>query len=133
MIRRFNQYPLIIDPSGQATEFTINEYRDRKITKTSVLDDDVWKNLELALRFGHPLRVFKAEQPDIDQKRSNLLKLHGEFQLRLRHPEKNRLTCLNQARGKVLNDDIRRLKTKNKKAFLERMRREAQKNNLENL
>ena len=34
MIKRFNRYPLIIDPSGQATEFIMNEYRDRKITKT---------------------------------------------------------------------------------------------------
>ena len=32
-----------------------------------------------------------------------------------------------------LNDDIRRLKTENKKAFSERMRLEAQKNKLENL
>ena len=34
MIKRFNRYPLIIDPSGQATEFLLNEYKDRKITKT---------------------------------------------------------------------------------------------------
>lgn len=34
MLRRFNRYPLIIDPSGQATEFLLNEYRDKKITKT---------------------------------------------------------------------------------------------------
>ena len=34
MINRFNRYPLIIDPSGQATEFLLNEYKDRKITKT---------------------------------------------------------------------------------------------------
>ena len=34
MIRRFNRYPLVIDPSGQATEFIMNEYRGKKITKT---------------------------------------------------------------------------------------------------
>ena len=34
MIKRFNRYPLIIDPSGQATEFIMNEYRGKKITKT---------------------------------------------------------------------------------------------------
>ena len=34
MIKRFNRYPLIIDPSGQATEFIMREYRDKKITKT---------------------------------------------------------------------------------------------------
>ena len=33
-------------------------------------------------------QVLKAERPDIDQKRSDLLKLQGEFQLRLRHLEK---------------------------------------------
>lgn len=34
MIKRFNRYPLVIDPSGQATEFIMNEYKDRKITRT---------------------------------------------------------------------------------------------------
>ena len=39
MLKRFNRYPLIIDPSGQATTFIMNEYKDRKITKTrSVLN-----------------------------------------------------------------------------------------------
>ena len=27
MLQRFNRYPLVIDPSGQATEFILNEYR----------------------------------------------------------------------------------------------------------
>ena len=57
MLKRFNRYPLIIDPSGQATEFIMNEYRDKKITKTSFLDDSFRKNLESALRFGNPLLV----------------------------------------------------------------------------
>lgn len=47
----------IIDPSGQATEFIMNEYKDRKITRTSFLDDAFRKNLESALRFGNPLLV----------------------------------------------------------------------------
>lgn len=34
MLKRFNRYPLIIDPSGQATAFIMNEYKERKITKT---------------------------------------------------------------------------------------------------
>lgn len=55
--QRFNRYPLIIDPSGQATEFIMNEFKDRKITKTSFLDDSFRKNLESALRFGNPLLV----------------------------------------------------------------------------
>lgn len=51
------RYPLIIDPSGQATEFIMNEYKERKITRTSFLDDAFRKNLESALRFGNPLLV----------------------------------------------------------------------------
>ena len=47
-------------------------------------------------------QVLKAERPDIDQKKSDLLKLQGEFQLRLRHLEKNLLTCLNEAKGRTL-------------------------------
>lgn len=57
LLQRFNRYPLIIDPSGQATEFILNEFKDRKITKTSFLDDSFRKNLESALRFGNPLLV----------------------------------------------------------------------------
>ena len=68
--------------------------------------------------------VFRAQRPDLDQKRSGLLKLQGEFQLRLRRLEKNLLSCLNKAKGRALNNDIRWLKTKNKKALLERMRLE---------
>ena len=34
MLKRYNRYPLIIDPSGQATEFIMNEYKAKKITKT---------------------------------------------------------------------------------------------------
>ena len=64
MLRRFNRYPLVIDPSGQATEFIMNEYKDRKITKTSFLDDAFRKNLESALRFGNPLLVQDAENYD---------------------------------------------------------------------
>ncbi|KAK3912297.1 Dynein heavy chain, cytoplasmic [Frankliniella fusca] len=186
MLKRFNRYPLIIDPSGQATEFIMNEYKDKKITKTSFLDDAFRKNLESALRFGNPLlvqdvenydpilnpvlnrelrrtggrvlitlgdqdidlspsfniflstrdptvefppdicsrvtfvnftvtrsslqsqclnQVLKAERPDIDKKRSDLLKLQGEFHLRLRQLEKSLLQALNDAKGKILDDD----------------------------
>lgn len=186
MLKRFNRYPLIIDPSGQATEFIMNEYAERKITKTSFLDDSFRKNLESALRFGNPLlvqdvenydpilnpvlnrelrrtggrvlitlgdqdidlspsfiiflstrdptvefppdicsrvtfvnftvtrrslqsqclnQVLKAERPDIDRKRSDLLKLQGEFRLKLRQLEKSLLQALNDAKGKILDDD----------------------------
>jgi len=40
------------------------------------------------------MKVLKAERPDIDRKRSDLLKLQGEFQLRLRHLEKNLLQAI---------------------------------------
>jgi dynein heavy chain 1 len=61
-LQRFNRYPLIIDPSGQATEFIMREYAEKKITKTSFLDDAFRKNLESALRFGNPLLVQVREE-----------------------------------------------------------------------
>ena len=63
-------------------------------------------------------QVLKAERPDIDQKRSDLLKLQGEFQLRLRHLEKNLLQVLNEAKGRILDDDtvISSLETLKKEA-----------------
>ncbi|KAI8066635.1 dynein heavy chain [Gongronella butleri] len=186
MLKRFDRYPLIIDPSGQATNFLVNEYKDRKITVTSFLDDAFIKNLESALRFGNPIliqdvdhldpilnpvlnkelrrtggrvlirlgnqdidfspsftlflstrdpsvnfapdicsrvtfvnftvtrgslqsqclnKVLKAERPDVDQRRTDLIKLQGEFQLRLRHLEKSLLQALNESKGNILDDD----------------------------
>jgi len=199
MLKRFNRYPLIIDPSGQATEFILNEFKDKKITKTSFLDDAFRKNLESALRFGNPLlvqdvesydpilnpvlnrelrrtggrvlitlgdqdidlspsftiflstrdptvefppdlcsrvtfvnftvtrsslqsqclnQVLKAERPDVDEKRSDLLKLQGEFMVRLRHLEKSLLNALNETKGRILDDDtiITTLETLKKEA-----------------
>lgn len=186
MLKRFNRYPLIIDPSGQATRFIMSEYEGKKITKTSFLDDSFRKNLESALRFGNPLlvqdvesydpilnpvlnrevrktggrvlitlgdqdidlspsfciflstrdptvefppdlcsrvtfvnftvtrsslqsqclnQVLKAERPDIDEKRSDLLKLQGEFHVKLRQLEKRLLQALNDSKGRILDDD----------------------------
>ena len=186
MLKRFNRYPLIIDPSGQATKYLCNEFEGRRITKTSFLDDSFRKNLESALRFGNPLlvqdvesydpilnpvlnrevrktggrvlislgdqdidlspsfciffstrdptvefspdlcsrvtfvnftvtrsslqsqclnQVLKAERPDIDEKRSDLLKLQGEFHVKLRQLEKSLLQALNDSKGKILDDD----------------------------
>ena len=34
MLKRYNRYPLIIDPSGQATKFVMNEYKAKKINRT---------------------------------------------------------------------------------------------------
>ena len=64
MLKRFNRYPLIIDPTGQATSFLLNEYKDRKITVTSFLDDAFLKVLESALRFGNPLLIQDVEHLD---------------------------------------------------------------------
>lgn len=177
----------------------MNEFKERKITKTSFLDDSFRKNLESALRFGNPLlvqdvenydpilnpvlnrelrrtggrvlitlgdqdidlspsfviflstrdptvefppdicsrvtfvnftvtrsslqsqclnQVLKAERPDIDKKRSDLMKLQGEFRLRLRQLEKSLLQALNDSKGKILDDDsvITTLETLKKEA-----------------
>ncbi|KAJ3032718.1 hypothetical protein HDV00_007194 [Rhizophlyctis rosea] len=199
MMKRFNRYPLIIDPSGQATTFLMNEYKGRKITVTSFLDDSFMKVLESALRFGNPLlvqdvehldpilnavlnkelrrtggrvlirlggqdidfspaftlflstrdpsvsfppdicsrvtfvnftvtrgslqsqclhQVLKAERPDTDRKRTDLVKLQGEFQLRLRHLEKSLLQALSESKGNILDDD-------NVLATLETLKQEA--------
>lgn len=186
MLKRFNRYPLIIDPTGQATTFLLNEYRERKITVTSFLDESFLKVLESALRFGNPLliqdvehldpilnavlnkeirrtggrvlirlgsqdidfspsftmflstrdpsvefspdicsrvtfvnftmtrsslqsqsldQVLKVERPDTERKRTDLMKLQGEFKLRLRTLEKLLLQALNESSGNILDDD----------------------------
>ncbi len=64
ILKRFHRYPLIIDPSGQATEFIMNHYKERKILRTSFLDDAFLKNLESALRFGSALLVEDVESID---------------------------------------------------------------------
>ncbi|KAJ7596607.1 dynein heavy chain protein 1 [Mycena floridula] len=186
MLKRFNRYPLIIDPTGQATTFLMNEYKERKITVTSFLDEAFLKVLESALRFGNPLliqdvehldpilnavlnkeirrtggrvlirlgnqdidfspsftmflstrdpsvefspdicsrvtfvnftmtrsslqsqsldQVLKVERPDTERKRTDLMKIQGEFRLRLRTLEKLLLQALNESQGNILDDD----------------------------
>ncbi|KAL0950615.1 hypothetical protein HGRIS_007406 [Hohenbuehelia grisea] len=186
MLKRFNRYPLIIDPTGQATTFLLNEYKDRKITVTSFLDEAFLKVLESALRFGSPLliqdvehldpilnavlnreirrtggrvlirlgnqdidfspsftmflstrdpsvefspdicsrvtfvnftmtrsslqsqsldQVLKVERPDTERKRTDLMKVQGEFRLRLRTLEKLLLQALNESTGNILDDE----------------------------
>ncbi|GAA6009794.1 hypothetical protein JCM11491_000816 [Sporobolomyces phaffii] len=186
MLKRFDRYPLIIDPSGQATTFLLNEFKDRKISTTSFLDEAFLKNLESALRFGTPLliqdveyldpilntvlnkelrraggrvlirlgnqdidfspsftmflstrdpsvefatdlnsrvtmvnfsitraslqtqslaQVLRVERPQVDKKRSDLLRLQGEFRARLLHLEKSLLAALNESQGNILDDD----------------------------
>lgn len=187
ILKRFNRYPLIIDPSGRAMEFLQNESKERRLTVTSFLDDSFIKQLESSLRFGNPILiqdaehldpvlnhvlnkeyqktggrvliqlgkqeidfspafklylstrdpsamfppdicsrttfvnftvtqsslqtqslndVLKSERPDVDQRRSNLVKMQGEFSTHLRGLEKRLLQALNQSRGNILDDDL---------------------------
>lgn len=187
ILKRFNRYPLIIDPSGRATEFLQNESKERQLTVTSFLDDSFIKQLESSLRFGNPILiqdaehldpvlnhvlnkeyqktggrvliqlgkqeidfspafklylstrdpsamfppdicsrttfvnftvtqsslqtqslndVLKSERPDVDQRRTNLVKMQGEFSTHLRGLEKRLLQALNQSRGNILDDDV---------------------------
>jgi dynein heavy chain 1 len=64
ILKRFNRYPLVIDPSDQALKYIVNHYADKKILKTSFADDSFMKNLENALRFGLPLLVQDVERID---------------------------------------------------------------------
>ncbi|CAD5206375.1 unnamed protein product [Bursaphelenchus okinawaensis] len=188
MIKRFNRFPLIIDPSGQAIEFMQKQYggKGSNFQTTSFLDPAFRKTLESALRFGTILlvkdvenydpilnpvlnreikhtagrvlitigdqdidlspafkvflvtrdssvnfppdvcsrvtfvnftitrtsletqclhQVLRSERPDIDKKRNDLLKLQGEFAVRLRQLEKALLGALNESKGKILDDN----------------------------
>lgn len=199
ILKRFNRYPLIIDPSGRTVEFIQNECKDRRLTVTSFLDSSFTKQLESSLRFGNPILiqdaehidpilnhvlnkeyqktggrvliqlgkqeidfspafrmylttrdpsatfapdicsrttfvnftvtqsslrtqalndVLKSERPDVDERRSNLVKTQGEFRLRLRHLERRLLTALNESQGNILDDDkvIQTLETLKKEA-----------------
>ncbi|KAI1339525.1 dynein heavy chain, N-terminal region 1-domain-containing protein [Xylariaceae sp. FL0016] len=199
ILKRFNRYPLIIDPSGRATEFLQKECKDRRLTVTSFLDDSFTKQLESSLRFGNPIliqdaehldpilnqvlnkeyqktggrvliqlgkqqidfspafkiylstrdpsaqfppdicsrttfvnftvtqsslqtqslnEVLKSERPDVDERRSNLIKLQGEFKVHLLQLEKRLLQALNESRGNILDDDnvIETLETLKKEA-----------------
>ncbi|KZF19340.1 dynein heavy chain [Xylona heveae TC161] len=200
MLERFNRYPLIIDPSGRATDFLQkNTGGKARLTVTSFLDDSFTKQLESSLRFGNPILiqdaeyldpvlnhvlnkeyqktggrvliqlgkqeidfspsfklylstrdpsatfapdicsrttfvnftvtqsslqtqslndVLKSERPDVDERRSNLIKLQGEFKVHLRQLEKKLLQALNESRGNILDDDnvIETLETLKKEA-----------------
>jgi dynein heavy chain 1, cytosolic len=187
MLKRFDRYPLIIDPSNRITEYLVQEYKERKLVLTSFLDDSFIKHLESAIRFGNPIliqdaehldpvlnhvlnkeyqktggrvlvrlgkqeidfapsfrlflstrnptatfspdicsrvtfvnftitkaslrtqslnQVLKSERPDIDQKRTNLIKAQGEFRLHLRRLERKLLEALNASKGNILDDDV---------------------------
>lgn len=186
MLKRYNRYPLIIDPSGRVPEFLQKESKGRRLTVTSFLDRSFVKQLESALRFGNPMLiqdaehidpilnhvlnkeyqrtggrvliqlgrqeidfspafrlylstkdpsarfapdvcsrttfvnftvtqsslrtqtlndVLKSERPDVDERRSNLVKLQGEFTQRLRRLERMLLQALNESQGNILDDE----------------------------
>ncbi|KAL9108457.1 MAG: hypothetical protein Q9227_006791 [Pyrenula ochraceoflavens] len=186
MLKRFNRYPLIIDPSARITQFLQQDSKDRRLTVTSFLDDTFVKQLESALRFGNPILiqdaehldpilnhvlnkeyqktggrvliqlgkqeidfspafklylstrdpsaqfppdicsrttfvnftvtqsslqtqslndVLKSERPDVDERRTNLIKMQGEFKTNLRQLEKRLLQALNESQGNILDDD----------------------------
>lgn len=50
-------------------------------------------------------QVLRAERPETDRKRTDLLKLQGEFKLKLRQLEKALLDALNASSGNILDDD----------------------------
>jgi len=55
MLKTFNRYPLIIDPTGQATAFLLNEFKDKKIAVTV---------LESSFRFGNPILIQDVKHLD---------------------------------------------------------------------
>jgi dynein heavy chain 1, cytosolic len=62
--------------------------------------------------------VLKSERPDVDERRTNLTKLQGEFNTNLRRLERKLLQALNESRGNILDDDhlIETLETLKKEA-----------------
>lgn len=200
IMERFQRYPLIIDPSGQAVEFLLKYLQPKKIAKTSFVEKGFMKQLENAVRFGYPILVqdvenidpvlnpllnqevrrvggrslvrlgaqdvdmspsfslylstrdetfqfspdvcgrvtmvnFTAtlssleaqclhhvmlhERPDIDQKRSDLMKLQGEYRARLRTLEQDLLTAISVAEGNILENEqlIKTLETLKTESF----------------
>jgi len=64
IMKNYNRYPLVIDPSDQAMQFILNHYAQKKIQKTSFADEGFMKHLETAIRFGLPLLVQDVEKID---------------------------------------------------------------------
>lgn len=50
-------------------------------------------------------RILHAEHPELEARRTRLLRVQGECQLRLRHLERALLAALNDAQGNILDDD----------------------------
>lgn len=50
-------------------------------------------------------QVLRVERPEVDKKRSDLLRLQGEFRARLLYLEKSLLDALNASEGSILEND----------------------------
>ncbi|KAJ2138918.1 dynein heavy chain, partial [Coemansia sp. RSA 788] len=50
-------------------------------------------------------QVMRHERPDVDERRRDLIRLQGEFRMRLHELEKELLRALNAAQGNVLDDE----------------------------
>jgi dynein heavy chain 1 len=186
LLERFNRYPLVIDPSGQAATHILTKYAEQKMVQTSFLDASFMKTLASAIRFGTPLLVqdvesmdpvlnpvlnkevqrtghrtlirlgseeidfspkfmvilltrnpaarfapdlcsrvtmvnftvtpsslesqalsaiLKAERPDVDKRRSDVLRLQGEQSAKLRELQDALLDQISAAQGAILDDD----------------------------
>ncbi len=184
--RAKNRYPLVIDPSGHATQFLLSKYATRKVQTTSFADGGFLKTLASAVRFGTPLiiqdveaidpilnpvlnkelqrtggrtllrlgnedidfspqfvvimvtrnpsarlspdlcsrvtlvnftvtpaslcsqalsQVLRAERPDVDRRRTEVLRLQGEQNVKLRELEEGLLNELSAVQGNILDDD----------------------------
>ena len=64
ILNKFNRYPLIIDPSGQAMVYLQKQHASKRMNLTSFLDISFMKHLESALRFGTCLLVQDVEEID---------------------------------------------------------------------
>nr|KAJ3421295.1 hypothetical protein HK105_003977 [Polyrhizophydium stewartii] len=49
--------------------------------------------------------ILKAERPDVEARRTDVMRMQGEYQLRLHHLEKALLTSLSESKGNILDDD----------------------------
>ena len=66
LLSRYNRYPLVVDPSGQALKFIQNQFKQRgvKHAQTSFLNSAFMNDLERCVRFGTPLLVEDVERID---------------------------------------------------------------------
>ena len=192
ILKRHNRYPLIIDPSGQAIEFVLSFYKEKKIEKSDLNEKNFFKKLQKCLRFGFPIIIrnvekmdpmmnsllnkevirkdgrnmvvigkeetdfnsnfvmfmltrnsdakftpdlcsrvtfvnftvtqaslqnqciniyLKNERADVEQKRIDLLKLQGEYLLKLRNSEDKLLTMISEQKGKNILENDELIKT----------------------